>query len=54
MDKGYDSKISPGKDKDRENRGKMVDPRRNKVNVPVVKEHIRQFISAFCKRFDPS
>ena len=51
MDKGYDSKMSPGKDRDKEQRGKIVDPRRNKVNAPVVKQHIREFTSAFCKRF---
>ena len=32
--------------------GKLVDPRRVKVNVPVIKDHIKLLISSFCKRFE--
>jgi hypothetical protein len=46
-----DSRMSPGKD--REKGGILVDPRR-RVNVPLIKEHLRMLITAFCKRFDPS
>ena len=52
--KGWDSKMSPGKERDREQRGKIVDPRKQRVNAPVVRQHIRELISAFCKRFEPS
>lgn len=47
-------RLSPSKDRGDQQRKRLIDPRRQKVNVPMVRQHIKMLITTFCKRFQPS